>query len=519
VAMYVHRTSASGLDIHQKDYWSTLPCNLAYSQGVYLTRETTGTQTSCEFWQLVDTCPAGTKQCVADPSMACTTHTTNDPNNCGGCGNVCGTANASAYCGASRCELSCNSGFADCNQVNSDGCEIDVDTNLNDCGACGNICGSAGTSAVACNQGSCALTCAAGYQNCDGKPGNGCEVQSSVDPLDCGTCGNDCLGAICQGGQCQGSGAVVASVPGVVGLAVDDTSLYYEVSQYNTYGIQTTTLSAIDKINGGTPTVIVPPAVSSFDGYSVAGDGSVYLITNAGPPGWIETLSRWTGATATTLPLVTLPAGATFLELQSDAHGAAWESSQTVDGGSVTQFYAWSPGSSAPTLLSSVPGSFYAVAMNSTYVFYWDSGGTSATLMGVPRAGGAPVALASAPSGDVSTSKTTAADDSYVYIFPSSSTAIDRLPLGSTGGADGGAPAGSFSAWATPSNQGNLLENATAVFVTPASQVVEVPKVDSPVATPVATASFTSSGEPVAIDATAVYLYDYAVGQIRRVPL
>jgi hypothetical protein len=50
-AMYVHRTNTSGLDINQKDYLSPSPCNLIGATGVYLTRETTGTQTNCELWQ------------------------------------------------------------------------------------------------------------------------------------------------------------------------------------------------------------------------------------------------------------------------------------------------------------------------------------------------------------------------------------------------------------------------------------------------------------------------------------
>jgi len=51
VAMYVHRTNTSGLDINQTDSISSSPCNLIGAQGVYLLRVTTGTQTACEFWQ------------------------------------------------------------------------------------------------------------------------------------------------------------------------------------------------------------------------------------------------------------------------------------------------------------------------------------------------------------------------------------------------------------------------------------------------------------------------------------
>jgi hypothetical protein len=34
-----------------RKYARSAPCDLIGGQGVYLTRETTGTQTACEFWQ------------------------------------------------------------------------------------------------------------------------------------------------------------------------------------------------------------------------------------------------------------------------------------------------------------------------------------------------------------------------------------------------------------------------------------------------------------------------------------
>ena len=42
-------------------------------------------------------------------------------------------------------------GFEDCNGVPGDGCEIDIDTNVNNCGACGNVC----DIGVSCTSGVC----------------------------------------------------------------------------------------------------------------------------------------------------------------------------------------------------------------------------------------------------------------------------------------------------------------------------------------------------------------------------
>src|SRR5262249_28917139 len=61
-------------------------------------------------------CGPGTTEC----SGVCV-DTKVDPAHCGGCGQVCGSANATPFCSAGVCMLDCNAGFADCNGVNADG--------------------------------------------------------------------------------------------------------------------------------------------------------------------------------------------------------------------------------------------------------------------------------------------------------------------------------------------------------------------------------------------------------------
>jgi hypothetical protein len=67
------------------------------------------------------------------------------------CALGCGLANAVGLCGQSGCEIaSCTDGFADCNGLPDDGCEVDTDADPTNCAFCGNVCDTG-----ACHQGSC----------------------------------------------------------------------------------------------------------------------------------------------------------------------------------------------------------------------------------------------------------------------------------------------------------------------------------------------------------------------------
>jgi hypothetical protein len=82
-------------------------------------------------------CVGGTTKCGG----ACA-DIANDPANCGNCGVACSFSNAGAFCSSSACALgACNGSFLNCNKNATDGCEIDISTDLNNCGGCGNVCG------------------------------------------------------------------------------------------------------------------------------------------------------------------------------------------------------------------------------------------------------------------------------------------------------------------------------------------------------------------------------------------
>lgn len=151
-------------------------------------------------------------------------------------------------CGSSACELRCEPGFQDCNDdFCGDGCEVDIRTDPQNCGACGHACqigqfctagtcmcppgttrcgnecvdttsdvrhcgrcngrcpGAAVNGGPSCINSTCGYACYPGFANCDGRLDNGCEVDLMTDQLNCGACKTKCNvrdGQPCVKGQC-----------------------------------------------------------------------------------------------------------------------------------------------------------------------------------------------------------------------------------------------------------------------------------------------------------------------------
>jgi hypothetical protein len=155
------------------------------------------------------TCDSGFQDCDGDTANGCESAQQSDPANCGMCDADCANAPfenvATLLCDAGMCDWSgCNAGFDDCNMSPGDGCERALDT-VESCGGCEVPCMPANVNAAECPGGMCGYdTCAAGFQDCNGNTGDGCET-----PLDslqhCGMCMNPCnMNEQCVGGTCQG---------------------------------------------------------------------------------------------------------------------------------------------------------------------------------------------------------------------------------------------------------------------------------------------------------------------------
>lgn len=145
------------------------------------------------------TCPANLTTCPSDfgPTYKCAVDLRRDPKHCGACGKECLTfepIHMTSRCVEGACALECLSlpryvfpdseaptKFVNCNGLLDDGCEIDVFSDPQNCGACGNAC----AAGKRCIDGQCG--CAPGLEDCDGF----C-VDVATNDLHCSACGKSC---------------------------------------------------------------------------------------------------------------------------------------------------------------------------------------------------------------------------------------------------------------------------------------------------------------------------------------
>ena len=92
-----------------------------------------------------------------------------DVNNCGACGHSCINPHGTTQCVNGKCKPQCDSGFGDCNNNPDDGCETQLDNN-NQCGSC--------VSNKDCPEG---FYCELNTGNCIRKKKNGAECKKNME--------------------------------------------------------------------------------------------------------------------------------------------------------------------------------------------------------------------------------------------------------------------------------------------------------------------------------------------------
>lgn len=159
-------------------------------------------------------CTKGFADCDKDLKNGCEANLGTDPVNCSACSNKCAPpAHSQAICDAGKCSAGgCEKGFADCNKDPKDGCEIDLQGDGLNCGECGKTCLDVANGAGACVSGFCGVgLCKPGYADCDASSFDGCESQLDSDVSNCGACGQPCPPPAHGLAKCDASKCDVAS--------------------------------------------------------------------------------------------------------------------------------------------------------------------------------------------------------------------------------------------------------------------------------------------------------------------
>lgn len=145
---------------------------------------------TCADLKCAASCATNFDDCDGEYKNGCET-ATNTLQDCGSCGNNCTLlehASATQCSASGACEVtSCDSGYADCDGMDSTGCEVDIES-VNDCGGCASsgdnepCTGLANVASSSCGGGRCVIdACAGGTADCDGIVANGCESAASPD--------------------------------------------------------------------------------------------------------------------------------------------------------------------------------------------------------------------------------------------------------------------------------------------------------------------------------------------------
>lgn len=126
-------------------------------------------------------CGQGLTQCRVFSTDYCVDLMT-DTKHCGACRKGCLLHHAENGCSGGICYIKkCDFGWDDCNGVASDGCEVDLNADDNNCGKCGRVCSLPNAGHALCNgvdeNGKCEVEhCADGWLNANGLHEDGCEV-------------------------------------------------------------------------------------------------------------------------------------------------------------------------------------------------------------------------------------------------------------------------------------------------------------------------------------------------------
>ncbi len=179
---------------------------------------------------------------------------------------LCTAPNALGTCLNAACSFTCQFGYADCNTNMLDGCEVNLFTDSDNCGTCGNICPEIECPAGGCGAGGCSEEEYGAYPaaqqtecmnaNCAGECAATCTYDAACDPdddddgvpdvndacpqthgTDCNGCPDPCSG--CAVMSCPADGAPVCTGGTCPGTACPEDGCGADACAENEYGTYT----------------------------------------------------------------------------------------------------------------------------------------------------------------------------------------------------------------------------------------------------------------------------------------
>jgi hypothetical protein len=308
--------------------------------------------------------------------------------------------------------------------------------------------------------------------------GNACGADLSTDPLNCGTCGHDCLGGTCSLGVCQPV-TIQAGIEGtetVTDFAIDSTWIYYLfVANTGDHSLQKVPLA------GGTPQTLVD------------------LGTEAGTDLFVDaTFAYWISADASGQPqLRKAPLASGAASTVADPLGSSSADVPAVATDGVSMYWAdpsgtiskVSLGGGTPAALATTQSvaSTPVVAVDTTS-FYWTT--TTYDLKKVGLNGGTPILVVSASSG-LGFAGGMAVNTSFAYW---NGSGIWEAPV------VGGVPTQLVGSGST----GHIVIDSASIYWNDSATVYQVPLGGGNPVT-LATTSPISTPRGLAVDATALY--------------
>jgi len=122
-------------------------------------------------------CVGAYSDCNGVAADGCEIDTATDEANCGACGFGCVLAHATALCVTQACTIGqCDTGWGACDGNLANGCETNTLTSTQHCGECDHACSAPANADAICGSGVCGYVCKTGYANCNGLDSDGCEA-------------------------------------------------------------------------------------------------------------------------------------------------------------------------------------------------------------------------------------------------------------------------------------------------------------------------------------------------------